>query len=593
MGIRIFFIFSFLLFLSGMIFIYKVPEKVSLFRSMVICYITELCFGAVAVGIYLLIGIPIGLRSLGIAYFIMGTSVWVIIICQKKFQKVKILCVDIVSALIIMLWFLLIFLKLFSPSIINIYTNSDPAVHFKNAARVLNTGKASAMYFAEVYNAVIMGLLEPFLIRVTLYKAFILADSFANLINVFMFYCLITTFIKSRFAKMIVPFLSFLYFAGWPFFSYVIGGFVYFGWGVTLFAYVVYLLIKLYDSGDRIHQIILLGLVLAGCFSVLVCYLLFEVILAGVVLVSLAYVARKNGFVISKKNAMKIGITILLLAIGIFSFCFWGFFWGDWKYVLSALQTNGGIAKELYQDFVFLMPGVFYMGWKYIKNKEVNIVFVSVSVILIYIAFTFIMCLSGIMSSYYYYKSYYLLWFFTWIMNIAFIECLFEKDKAMLFSYGGAIMLAIFITMSGVDTQLARKGIVVDEVSFRWYPSPFPIWDRMEIFIWQESYFLDNDALVDVSQYVNVAISETEEVPLLIESDLYWADRWYYNYTGNQCIYITSDEQYAEMIQECKDKGYQHILVYQNSERYRRNKELLNDCENVYSNGYYSVYTLY
>lgn len=591
MGITIFFILSFLVLLSGMVLVYKVPEKVSLFRSIVICYITELCLGAVVVGVYLLIGIPIGLISLGTAYFIMGMALWVIIVCRKKVQKVKIISWDVYTALVIVLWFSFIFMKVFSLSINNVYTNVDPALHFQIALNVMDTGKTTAMYFAEVYNAIIMELLSPFTIRMNLYKAFILADSLANLINVFMFYCLITTFVKTKFAKVIVPFLSFLYFLGWPFFSYAIGGFVYFGWGVTLFAYVVYLLIKLYESELRQNRMILLGLVLIGCFSLLVCYLLFVFILAGIVLLSLLFTARKNGVLISKKQIMTIGIILLLLAVGIFSFCFWGFFGGDLTYILSTLQKDGGIAKELYQDFVFLMPGVIYMGWKYIRDKEVNMIFVSVSVILAFICLTFIMCLYGLMSAYYYYKAYYLLWLFAWVINVAFIEYLLEKDKVMLFSCGGTLFLAIFITLSGIDSRLAERAIVVDEVSYRWYPSPFPIWDRMEIFIGKKQYWVDNDALVDVSKFVIEEIPETEEVPIIAE--LYWADRWYYDYTGNSGICIGSDEEYVDTILDYKDAGYKYFVLYQNTQRYRDNQELLSAFENVYDNGYYGVYMLY
>lgn len=573
---------------------YKVPERVSLFRSMVICYITELCLGAVAVGLYKLIGISIGLASLGIAYFIMGTALWGIIAFQKKVQRVKIIGWDVYTVLVIALWFSFIFIKVFSPSINNVYSNGDPAEHFQFALNVMDTGKTSAMYFAEVYNAMFMELLSPFMLRLSLYKAFILADSFANLINVLMFYCLIATFIKSKFAKVIVPFLSCLYFLGWPFFSYAIGGYVYFGWGVTLFSYVVYLLAKLYESEDRQNRIIFLGLVLVGSFSLLVCYLLFVVSLAGVVSLSLLLTARKNGFLVSTRQILRIGVILLLAAIGIFSFCFWGYFRGNLTNALTYIQIDGGIAKELYQDFTFLIPGVIYMGWKCIRNKVVNVInviLVSAGVIMAFVCLTFIMCLCGLMSPYYYYKSYYLLWFLTWIINAAFIEYLFEKDKVMLFSCGGALLLAIVITLSGIDSKLAEKGIVVDEVSNRLYPSPFPIWDRMEIFIGQKKHLEDNVALTDVSQYINESIPETEEVPIIVE--LYWAEKWYYSFTGNSGIYITSDEEYVDAILDYKDAGYKYFVLYQNTQRYRDNKELLGDCENVYDNGYYGVYMLY
>lgn len=592
MGKDIFFVISFLLLGLGLIFVYKVPEKVSLFRSGIICFITELCFGAIVVGIYSIVGVRVGLMSLGGVYLFIGAGIWGIIIYQKKIQGLKMLVEDIYSALILLIWFILVFVKVFSLDISNVYTNSDPARHYAMALKVLDTGKVSYMYFGEVYNGVVLELFEPFVARLSLYKAFILADSFANLLNVFMFYIMTTTFVKHRFTKMVVPFLSFLYFAGWPFFSYVIGGFVYFGWGVTLVAYVVYLLIQLYYSEDRRNQVILLGLVLTGCISVLVCYMLFIVILAGIVFFSLVCIARKNKFVLSPKSKIKIGISILLIGIIAFTFCFMGYFHGNLSTVFGALRTNGGIARELYQDFVFLMPAAIYIGWKYIKNKENNLIFISASVITIYICFTFIICWCGMMSPYYYYKSYYLLWMFVWLLNIAAIEYFLEKDKAVLFSYSSVLLFAIFITMSGIDNELEKKGIVVDEVSGYLYPSPFPIWDRMELFFMEETYSKDKGALVDVCGYIDENFEEQEEIPIIV-SDNWFLVPWYESFTGNYGKRVSSDEEFIDTIQEYKNDGYQYIVVWQNIDRFRDNKLILNDYNVIYDNGYYGIYQIF
>ena len=588
MGINIFFVISFLVLLSGLICFYKKPEKISLLKSIIICYITELCLGAIVVWIYSIVGVSICLVSLGSAYFLMGILVWIMIINQKKIQRLEIVNIDVYSISIILLWFLITFIIVFSPQILNVYTNSDPANHYSFALRMMDTGKVSTMYFAEVYNAIIMKLFEPFIVRINLYKAFILADSLANLLNVLMFYVLATSFFESRFIKIILPFLSFLYFAGWPFFSYVVGGFVYFGWGVTLFAYVVYLLIKLYNSEYRRNQIALFILVLIGCFSELVCYMLFAPILYVVVFISLVCVAKKNQLAFPKRYKLIIGLLVLVIAIVAFYICFWGFFQGDLTAVFNALKTDGGIAKELYQDFIFLMPAVFYMGWRCIKNKKLDFAIISVIVILGYIGCTFILCLCGVISPYYYYKSYYLLWLFAWIINIAAMEHFWVKDKAILFAYSGTILFAIFITLSGFDSKLEEKGIVVDEVSEQLYASPFPIFDRMEMFLGQEHYLKDKEALIDVSKYIMETFKGQESVPMI--SDVYWLDKWYNCFTGNNGIYIVSDEEFAGTLQECKNIGYKYILIYQNTERYRNNLSLLEDYQIIYNNGYFGLY---
>lgn len=590
MILNLFFIICFLILLTGMLWLYKVPEKVSLLRSFFLCFITELCMGAAITGLLSLAGLPVGLLSLGIGYLAIGCLIWVIILRGKKLQKLQLLPEDLYAFGVIALWFVMIFLVTFSPSINLAYLNSDPAVHLNLARNVMQTGRTSNMYFAEVFNAVVMKLFQPFISGTNLYKAFILSDSFANLINVYMFYCLGASMIRNRFSKLILPFLCFLYFIGWPYYSYAVGGFVYFGWGVTLTAYVVYLLILLYHSEERRNRLALMGLIAVGCYSVLVCYLLFSVILFGIVILALVLTARKNGLTLSKKKLLTAAAIVLLCLSAAAAFCFWGYFGGDFTYVLSALKEDGGIAKSFYQDFVFLLPGFFYMGYHYIKNRQPDLIFIASLVTIAYIFFTFFFCIAGILSSYYFYKPYYVLWFFIWLINIAFVDRLIEKDKIMLFSYGGAILLALLFTLSGADTRLEEAGIIYNDIArSNMYPSPFPLYDRAELFIKMDHYLPDKNAMIDMTNYIKENLPNTP-VPLL--SDEYWVMMWYGSFSGNTGTYVYSNDIIPEAVAQYKEEGIQYAALYKNTERFWNNNDLMGEYETVYDNGYFSIYDI-
>ena len=592
MMIIVFFAMAFCALLFGMVSIYKVPERLSLLKSIVICFITELCFGAVIAEVYSLLGISICLMNMGIAYLVMGSVIWLIIVRQRKIQPLGLGKTDVYSFLVIGIGFLIIFLSVFTPRIFNVYINSDPASHYAHALSVLDTGKISSMYFAELYNGLVLEIFQSFIVRLNLYKAFIIADSCANLINIFMFYTLASTICKSRIGKLVTPFLSLLYFLGWPFFSYALGGFVYYGWGVTLFAYVVFLLMQLYESTNKRNQITLFLLIICGCYSTLVCYMLFVPILAFIVLIGFILVGKKNNIVISKKLKLGIIVGIILGAVIIFEICFLGFFGGDLTYVFSALKTDGWIHKELYRDFVVLMPAVLYMGWYYYKNKKVNFVSISANVSLLYILITFFFCLCGVLSAYYYYKPYYLLWFFAWLMCLEAMEHFMERDKAIVFIYGITMIFPMLMTLSGIDAKLAEQGIVYDESGNRHYPSLMPILDRNEYFLSNEERNLeDRNALLEVCDYINSQFSEEDKVTLITSDGC--VENWYPNFTGKESISAMSGEDMQKVLAEYKEEGGKYIVIHKNTRVYQENEFILENFGDMYfDNGYYGVYML-
>ena len=220
-----------------------------------------------------------------------------------------------------------------------------------------------------------------------------------------------------------------------------------------------------------------------------------------------------------------------------------------------------------------------------------DIIIVSAIIIGIVILFTFGLCFAGIISPYYYYKTYYLFWALLWLINIYAIDYFMQKDMAIVIAYGMPFLFAVFMTLSGWDWRLAKKGIIVDEVSFRHMPSLFSIYDRAEIFISQEDDNSDKAGLSDICQYIDNNYPEEENnIPLIYTQ--YYLGPWYLTYTGAESVYAPEPEEMEEAVRKMKSEGYHYIVIHQNSDAYRSLVSLFERYDLLYTNGYYGLYRL-
>lgn len=584
----LFFIIAFVGLLSGLVFFKRSNLPLSVFQTTLGCFLTELCIGTIVAKIYSFLSITIDLKSMGMAYFVLGAMLWGYSLKTKQFQKLKINLWDMYSCLVITVGFMLLFFAIFTVDIVNKYINSDAASHFTLALNVMDSGKIFKMHFGELFNGLILSAASHFWGKLSLYKVYILSDAFANLINIFMFYMLADTICRHKVIKILLPFLCFGYFLGWPLYSFVLGGFGYLAWGVSLFAYIVYLLVNFYSCNEKEKQIQILFVIGINCIGLTFCYMLFVPLAGMVILITLIWKAKKNKNLFSKKS---VSVCVGVLAVGcvIAWICFRGYFGGNMQYFLSVLQMDGWTHKDLYRDFVFLMPAVLYMGWYYIKNHELNLIFASTAVIFAFICITFVLCIYNKMSPYYFYKSYYLFWLFSWLLLVNAMDYFMNKDKGVVMAYGIAFSVPVFMTLSGIDNMLEEKGIVVNEKHSSYYPSFYPILDGYAYYLGEENNWLeDKEALLDMSSYILNNFSEEKEIPLIV-CDGRWG-YWYYSFTRQDSIFVANGNELLDALSDYIQAGYEYVVIHQNSDTYRKVKEKISKYEKKYDNGYYGLY---
>lgn len=583
---QLLFIIGFILLLFGMLFSYKVSYKVSLFRSIIICYYIELCLGAMLAMIYSVVHIPIHLLSVGIGYFVLGVALWIIIIYKKQTQQLRIYKIDIYTFIIITIFFILLFVKLFTTNISNIYTNSDPAAHYKMALEVVRTGKVTRMYFSSLFNGLVIELLQPFMQEISSYKAFILADTFSNYTNLLIFYVLLTTVLRSNILKYLCPFISILYFMGWPFHSYVVGGFVYFQTGIALFACVIYFVYLYRHSDSHKNKMVLLGLIVLGVFSETICYMLFTPILCLILLVEGVTIIKEEKIIVSKKLILYGGIGTITLLLILFGVGYFGYFGGNVKSVFEGLQNEGGIHQELYKDFAFLFFPVIYMLWHRHWYKDL---FCIVLTVVLFVTMAMLGArILGVISSYYYYKLYYLIWFYAFLITVEAFECWAQQERNFLYTY--VITIIFMVVMLFVEQTSFLGKYHLDSANSS---TLFPLYDANLRFIRDSSETGERAALRYVSKYIDENLSDVK-IPYIYSTENYNDAPWYEAFTLNEiyCVDRESTEQLQNMLQRLQDSGYKYFLImrtsdcYINSEEYIRNKIQTGEYEIIYSDGY-------
>lgn len=594
MGIRIMFIAAFVLLFAGFLVLKKTSGKISFLKSMVICLITELCMGALIAGCFKLIRLPVGLFSMGLGFLLLAFAVWGWIFFHKETQSYMVDTADFYAFAVITVFFVCLFLKVFTPGIDLVYKNSDPGAHYGMALQAMQTGKLGRMYFSELYNSLAMELMQPALSEITLYKAFILSDSFFNYVNILMFYILLSTVFRSKFLQAVSPFLCILYFLGWPFYSYVAGGYVYFGIGITLVSYTVYLILLLRDNKDERAVKALLAMIVLGLFSVTVCYFLFTPVLCLITAGCLLYWLKEKKIVIPKALLVKIAGAVLVLGGILFCICFFGFFKGNVNRILISLRIEGGIHRELYKDFLFLLPQVIFMGWYYYKQKKTDFLFLSWAVTAGITGIAFLIYLFGAVSGYYYYKLYYLNWLFLWLICAQAAEYFWKEKRVFLYAYGIPVVATVILTLLGTDSYLIKRDMINASS-----PVLFPIYGVAMDYIENSEETEEMDGLRSVSLYINENLEgEDFGIPLIYSMDKYIYPVWYRSFTGysgKQADRGNDDsvEKYlGNVLEQLEEDGCKYFLIIKSADCYIENTALLERYDEVYNNGYYGIYNM-
>lgn len=453
------FIILFILCVAGLLLYPKTERGINGCKAIIMGIMAIFCYQALMAFIYNKIGIRVSLKSTAVSMVIADVLLWFQIFRKKKIQKVFWRLSDVLSLVLLAAFVLAISYHLFSYWMRLSYANSDPANHFKFAMTVLKTGKVESIYFSAFIDAMFIELLSPFLALAKYYKAFIVADIFMHIMEICMFYVLLLTISDKKIVRILAPFLSICYFFGYPAYSYMTGGFVYWSNGVMILILIIYALLLLERYPDlRKSSAILLFL---AAYANSCCNKLFIPVNYFALFAALAVLIIKNRkHAINKKLFWGI-VAGIIAAASIVVIVFWNSWGGSLKNMIEYVSVPGGIYRSMYADLIFFVPAMILVFYFVFIKREYSktISLMSICMILCTVGM-YIFWYHYLMSTYYYYKIYYNLWLFGWLLAIMALDIMADKKQLIgFFSYGGMVVAIGVLTLTNYDFHMWHHNV--------------------------------------------------------------------------------------------------------------------------------------
>lgn len=565
---------SFILLVTEITLYPKKEKKAMLLTELSLAFITVLCYGVVVAQVYSVLEIAVNIQNISISYIATSVLLGVALLKKRKIQKLyfdrwQFFCVILFSII-----FVLVELKTFSYELRASFCNNiDPLVHLEMAMKIVRKQVLGRMPFAPFHNAMMIEIMSPLLPEHKYYKAFILADSLHYYFELIFFYSLTLEISKRKVSKYLAPAITLLYWLGYPLYSYVVGNFVYWSWGVILCGYVVYLVKQVIGSkGNWLHY---LGIVL-GIIGVLQCYMLFIPMLMVGLLV-MCYPIFHKQIVKNRKVLIGLGcgmlVFILLIMVAIYTY----FGKSGMSGLFAALQLQGGIYFNLGEDFFLTLPiiMVYIVYKKEKKQKDFYLLFlIGISVCMVFI----LMLRSfDIISAYYFCKYFYVIWFFWWVVILQAIDEIDIKQEARRYVKIYIMLVAIaYISCFGRIGKLVKmpnEGVFCTTL----YTNNLQCLDKN-----YEQYKYSSKKMKlfqDVKE--NLVDKGLQGVMVNCEGTNRKDELWYRNITGEESINYEQSEWKKFMEQDAK---YDFYVIMKESELYMDNADYFNQYTIVFEN---------
>lgn len=574
-----------LLFVAGILGLLLYPKtegKLNGIKIIVMGTMALLCYLSLCAGICMKVNIFVGLPSTCVSLAILDVILWIGILRKKKVQKLFWRVSDVVSLVLITAFVIWISLHIFTPELRLQYRNVDAAAHFTFANYLSSWGKYdSIIYFSAYIDAMFIALLKPLLTPTLYFKAFIIADIFMHLLEMWVFYYLILTISDKKPLRIIAPIFSIGYFFGFPAYSYMSGNFVYWSNGVVIFMFMIYALILI--EKDRKLWRYSIPLLLLGAYANLCCnklYIVINTLTVFAVVFMIILQNMKNPVHKKRLIQVAVGTCSVVGVAGITCLVLWE---EKFRELLSDFAIPGGIYSVLYADLIFFLPALFYVCcYVFRKGKQSKVVG---TVSLCMLAFTigmYIMWYTHWMSNYYYYKIYYNLWLCGWLLVATVFVLMAERKKmAGFFAYFGMSVMICWISLSDYDTKVAA---VHEDYNGEYATTQFfPIYRyNMDAMLNDYEEYRISDLTLDVFHY---AVESMAGVDVQIVTSDWNSLKWY---QGLAHSYDKGDDyfelEFTEQLQFLDEAGIQAIIVERNDEMYLTNQGYFDHCIEIYGN---------
>ncbi len=294
------------------------------------------------------------------------------------------------------------------------------------------------------------------------YVAFKAFETGITALVILAFYMLISDKLKNKKSYVVGMIFLTLYAFAYPYTS-LLHGFSYLS-VCLMFATALFYMARVYEKGEinfwvqlAIIVILGVGIIFSYCLFVPA---LFAFICLYVFIKDFGKKEEKSYLKLFKKSTLWVtGLLLIVTIVSIFYLVIPTFTDSDQNKLTDAIGFEGGIYKSLYQDFLFYIPFVILFIYKTIKDKKLNFQTLAITLIGGQTFLLLLGIIGGIVSPYYYYKMYFLLWIL--LVDIA-VEVMADLDENKeLFVMGASyltiwVMLILFM-LTGLEGKLKER----------------------------------------------------------------------------------------------------------------------------------------
>lgn len=388
----------------------------------------------------------------------------------KEFQKYTVRKRDFVGLAIVVAIFAVIVVKEIRPQDGGLkYAALDSAIHYRAAKHFsdnlmifINCEDKTIFNFnvmqtgAYINDGLLMNILQG-LFGVPEYYVYEMFDIGILLLNGFVFYILIMDKIKGKLGFVMTAFLLWLFLFAYPYNSYMYG-FSYLSLGVMFVTSLMIVVPMLFDE-PKIKLPFVMTLIGLLAMGMIFSYCLFVPgVFAAVCIYSFIkdWKAKEKAYlkIFKKKTLMVTGILGIITILGIGYLFVPTFFIADQSNLVDALKNPGGMYSELYVNFEFYgLFGILYIVDVILKirKKEWKLEFLDLFswIFTLYFVVAWLGMRMGIVSDYYFFKLYYVLWVCILAITIRLVNEYIQKKyfKIILPMYEGTWVLLVILTI--------------------------------------------------------------------------------------------------------------------------------------------------
>lgn len=553
----------------------KSKEELNGISWVVLIIITIISYQGFIGGIVNLVNLHVDIITIGGANWLISLIIFKIIYTDKKIQRYFFDKVDIIFVIISLLILLNLVYHRFGLGLDINFQSVDASTHMKFATdTVKNHSISTNLYLSSLNEALIIETLGRFLPKFFYYKIFVMCESVYLYLSALIFYIILRNYCKNTFLKISACIITVLYWLGYPLYSTVFG-FSYFGLSITVIAYLIVVCDMLIDK--LIKKEICIIMLALGCFSLLVCYTLFvPVVFLGIFICILSEQKKKNMMISFETLRTMLSIFLIPCILGlIYSF-------RNVKELAitssttTAFANEGGSYRDLYSDFILILPLIIAGYWYIIKKiKKINMAITTMPLLLIFMVVLFKLGMDGKVSSYYFCKNHSLLWLLSFICVFWSVEALSEKHKEMVVGFLITYLVLFGFDFKGGDNYILNKNsnfisvtsknfINIYDFTKLWYDQPKFDGGKLELY-----KYVSDTYKTDVNNNVLVFGNELEE-------------GWFQTLTDQNSSKCGGNiDTYNEIVREGKSE-YVCVLY---GDAYQSNQAYFDSLEKVYQNG--------